>query len=112
MGWLDILVGRKAAKQARTVAKVAKSVRPKPATPEKAASASRIEWTKSEKGNDTAEVHGHRITIFKRDGFWNYCVAEILDEDDLAEGMTDETEFGDGYPTKAAAKKEALALIS
>jgi hypothetical protein len=63
---------------------------------------------KSEKGNDTGVVDGWRVTIFKSDGEWNYVLAEILDEQDIADGLEDDPQFGDGYPTKPAAKKAAL----
>lgn len=110
MGWLDLLLGKKAAKQTRTVNKLVKAATKSPAS--KPAPARKVEWTKSEKGNDTAQIDDFQVTIFKQDGQWNFCVAEILDDDDRAEGHQDEPHFGDGYPTKTEAKKEALEYLS
>lgn len=107
MGWLDALLGKK---NARTFKKVQKAISQPPPAPKKPARPAlpKLEWHKSDKGNDTTEFEGMRITIFKQDDEWNYCIAEILDEEDIADGLEDDPEFGDGYPTKAAAKKAAL----
>lgn len=67
---------------------------------------------KSDAGNDTAEIDGFRVTIFERNGGWTYCISEILDEEHLADGLEDVPEFGDWFPTKAAAKKGALEELS
>ena len=107
MGWLDLVVGKKSAQTIKKVQKVVSHVTAKP-KPEKKAAAPKVEWQKSEKGNDTTEIDGFRITIFKQDGEWNYCSSEIFDAEDIADGMTDSPEFGDGYPTKTEAKKAAL----
>jgi hypothetical protein len=108
MKFLDLIFGKKAAKTAR---KVQKAVSTQPAKA-KGAALPKLVWTKSEKGNDTTEFQGTRITIFKQQGEWNYCIAEILDEDDIAEGVQDEPIFGDGYATKTAAKNAALDEIA
>jgi len=107
MGWLDLIVGKKSARTIKKVQKVASYATSKP-KPEKEAAALKVEWQKSEKGNDTTEIDGFRITIFKQDGGWNYCTSEILDAEDIADGVTDSPEFGDGYSTKPQAKKAAL----
>lgn len=68
-------------------------------------------WRKSARGNDTTEIDGFRVTIFKQDGEWNYCISEILDEIGMEDGLEDDPQFGDGYPTKAAAQRAALAEL-
>lgn len=107
MGWLDLIVGKKSARTIKKVQKVASSASAKPKAERKAA-APKVVWRKSEKGNDTTEIDGFRVTIFKQDDGWNYVSSEILDAEDIADGMTDEPEFGDGYTTKTEAKKAAL----
>ena len=111
MGWLDIILGRKNSKTLKKVQKAASTVTTKskqklnPTHP-------KVEWQKSEKGNDTAEINGFRVTIFKQDDGWNYCIAEILDEEDTADGVADSPEFGEWFPTKTEAKKAALEEVS
>lgn len=107
MGWLDLILGKKNAKTIKKAQKVASTISAKPKAERKVA-APKVVWRKSEKGNDTTEIDGFRITIFKQDDGWNYVVSEILDAEDIADGMTDEPEFGDWYPSKAEAKKAAL----
>ena len=58
-----------------------------------------------------AEIDGYLVTVFKKGDLWNYCVAEILDEEESASGEKPDVEFGDEYPTKAEAKREALIYI-
>lgn len=114
MGWLDMLFGKRAAKHVRAVQKTvraAQKVTTKPARAEPKPAPIKVAWTKSEKGNDTAEVDGWCVTIFKQDAGWNYCLSEILDAEDIENGDEDDPHFGDGYATKAAARKAALEDI-
>lgn len=113
MGWLDLLFGKGATRKAKTIQKIAKAASPPKATPKapKAPPTPKLEWVKSENGNDTAIHDGFRITLFKRDGLWNYCVVEILDEEDIADGTEEMPIFGDGYPTKAEARREAMLEV-
>lgn len=110
MGWLDALLGKGSTKKIRQVQKVAKAVAPKD-KPTAKKTLPKIEWRKSEKGNDTAEFEGFRVTIFKDGEEWNYCISEILDEQDLADGIDDVPDFGEGFETKAKAKKAALEQL-
>lgn len=105
MGLLDALFGKKTASRAR---KIQKALTPPPPPKPKAQPLPKVVWSKSAKGNDTTEYEGYRITIFQQDEGWNYVVSEILDEDDLADGLEDSPEFGIGYSTKAAAKRAAF----
>jgi len=111
MGWLDLIFGKKSARALKQVQKATASVggKTKPAAKGKRP---KVEWQKSEKGNDTAEVDGFRVTVFRQDDGWNYCVSEILDADDVANGVEEVPEFGDGFETKAGAKKAALENFS
>lgn len=99
-----LIFGKSAKKKASLVQKAIKAAQ---STASKTPPVS-VAWSKSEKGNDTAVVDGWRVTIFKSDGEWNYCISEIFDAEDIADGMEDDPQFGDGYPSKAAAKKAAL----
>ena len=107
MGWLELIFGKKTARTMKQVHKATAGISGKPTSGTRA-KRPKIEWRKSENGNDTAEIDGFRVTIFRRDDEWNYCIAEILDEEDIADGVDDAPEFGEGYPTKAEAKKAAL----
>lgn len=111
MGWLELIFGKKNARTMKKVQKTTANITGKPA-PQREVKRPKIEWQKSEKGNDTAEIDGFRVTIFRQDDEWNYCIAEILDEEDIADGVEDVPEFGDGYPTKTQAKKAALEELS
>ncbi|MET4127737.1 hypothetical protein [Roseovarius sp. MBR-6] len=111
MGWLDLIFGKGNAKTIKKVQKAASAIQPK-VTPAPKATAPKVQWQKSEKGNDTAEIDGFRVTIFKQDDGWNYCIAEILDEEDIADGVEEAPEFGEWYPTKAEAKKAALEEVA
>ena len=76
MGWLDLLFGkgtsRKAAKASKAITKISSALAaPAEKSSSKKTPAQKIDWQKSEKGNDTAEIDGYRITIFKRDDEWN-----------------------------------------
>lgn len=105
MKLLDLIFGKKTANRAR---KIQKALTPPPPAKPKAQPLPKLVWSKSAKGNDTTEYEGHRITIFPQDDGWNYVLSEILDEDDIADGLEDSPEFGIGYPTKAAAKRAAF----
>jgi hypothetical protein len=107
MGWLDAIFGKGSAKKIKQIQKVTSALTPKEKAAPKSASP-KLEWKKSEKGNDVAEVDGFRVTIFKQGGGWNYCISEVLDEEDIADGMQDDPIFGEGFDTKAEARKAAL----
>lgn len=107
MGWLDLILGKKTA---RTIKKVQNSVFETSAQPrtEKKAVVPKVVWQKSEEGNDTAEIDGFLITIYREEDGWTYRYSEILDAEDIADGMIDTPEFGDWFPTKTEAKKASL----
>lgn len=107
MKWLDAILGKGSAKKYKKIQKAAAALAPKEKPLQKSV-APKPEWKKSEKGNDTAEIDGFRVTIFKKDDGWNYCISEIYDEEDIADGMEDEPIFGEGFDTKAQARKAAL----
>lgn len=111
MGWLDAIFGKGTSKNVRAIEKAFKPSKQKPKPVAKTARP-KVTWTKSEKGNDTAEVDGWQITVFPQDGIWNYCACEILDEEDIASGEKDIPIYGDLYPTKAEAKREAIAFVT
>jgi|GEM_PF-2140760 len=107
MSWLNLVLGKKSARTVKKVQKMASALSAPPKAETKVA-APKVVWLKSENGNDTTEVDGFRVTVFKQDDGWTYVASELLDAEDIAEGMTDEPEFGDWYPTKAEAKRAAL----
>jgi hypothetical protein len=88
MGWLDAIFGKGSTKKIKKVHKATSALAGK-SKPAESGTAPKVQWTKSEKGNDTAEINGFRATIFKQDDGWNYCISEILDEDDIADGVED-----------------------
>ena len=107
MGWLDAILGKGSTKKIKKVQKATSALTAKEKPAQKVA-APKVQWEKSDKGNDTAEIDGFRVTIFKQDDGWNYCISEILDEEDIAAGVEDAPDFGEGFDTKAQAKKAAL----
>lgn len=111
MGWLDLIFGKGTTRRVATAKKVAKTLTPQSTKQEKKPQKPKLIWSKSENGNDTTIYDGFRVTLFQQDGLWNYCVVEILDDEDRANGDEDEPIFGDQYPTKAEAKREALAEV-
>jgi len=120
MGWLDALFGKGTSKNIKTAQKVLKAAKkvtaPAPPPPETIGrvptnSRPKVIWGKSANGNDQTKIDGYLVTVFKKGDLWNYCVAEILDEEETASGEKPDLEFGDEYPTKAEAKREALIYI-
>lgn len=111
MGWLDAFFGKGTSKNVRAVKKALNPTPPK-SKPKAKASHPKVAWTKSEKGNDTAKIDGWQITVFPQDGIWNYCACEILDAEDIANGEKEMPMYGDLYPTKAEAKREAVAFVT
>ena len=111
MDWLSFILGKKNAKTAKKIKKLtsglAATQKPTPAV-----KLPKAQWRKSNNGNDTAELEGFRVTIFQQDERWNYCISEVLDAEDLADGLEDSPEFGDGYDTKSEAKKAALEYLT
>ena len=107
MGWLELLFGKRNAKTIKTIQKTTAKLRAKPHVPTERGRPP-LKWKKSQNGNDTAEIDGFRITVFEQDDGWTYCISEILDAEDIADGVEDELDFGDWFPTKAAAKRGAL----
>jgi hypothetical protein len=111
MDWLSFILGKKNAKTAKKIRKItsglAATQKPTPAI-----KPPKVQWQKSNNGNDTAELEGFRVTIFQQDEGWNYCISEVLDAEDLADGLEDSPEFGVGYDSKSEAKKSALENLT
>lgn len=60
-------------------------------------------WTVSENGNPTRIEGSVRLTVFRQDRGWKYCIADINDRDDPY--------FSDAYSSERDAREEALAYV-
>ena len=65
---------------------------------EQAAFRDRAQWKKSKKGNYWREWGRKTVTLFKRDGFWRWCIADA-----------DSTDFSPGAWEKRSDARSNLA---
>lgn len=62
-----------------------------------------VKWSRSSNGNPMIIRRKRRITVFRSDGGWKYCIARIEQDDNPF--------YSEAFETKAAAKFEALAHV-